>query len=212
MGSKKVTLSVNFTAFPAGAGGGIKGSGILDVEIHGSTPFLGLSTWHSEDRQGLRFPFVIYSRTALSSPDDTNDPSFYEATRYSVHTTKRLDPLEAADLVLRRHLLSDSFAATISTFLPDALKQDDPFYRGSYHDQVVEPICTAILGMCRDASLWASVTDAKSVQQAIGTWKLGKELPVRTIDQLLEHGVQIQDVLMLRDTSESRALVSQALL
>lgn len=182
--------------------------GTINIEIHGDVPFLGLSVWHEERRDDLRYePFVVLSRTSVTRTG--HDSQTFETKRYRVTTEHDLDPLAAAARALRTHLVER---------LPDQLGQkvmeslsSNPFYRQSYEDQVVEPICTAVLGMCRDASLYRDLADGDRLW-AIGTWTLGKAHSGGISDELLELGEQIQDVLVVKDEGYARNQVKRFLL
>lgn len=182
------------------------GTKTINVEFHGTDPFLGLSVWHEEHRKTPGPAFVVLSRTAsISSKEEFQS---FETSQYQVNTTYDVDPLTAAGRALRRHL---------KEFLPDELGRGvkagierNAFYRYSYDDQVVEPICTAVLGMCRDARLYESL-GPRDVLWAVGTWRLGKNRDEKRLDELLNLGELIQDVLVIKNEGDKRRRVQNAL-
>jgi hypothetical protein len=186
------------------------GTGGITVALHGTAPFLGLSVWHEIWRERTNpyqthRPFLVISRSAPG----TNEDRYLETARYQVHTTSNPDPIVAVSRALRQHLLQ-RLHSWLGPGVDEAIV-NDAFVQQVYGDQIVEPITTAVLAMCRDASLHAEFAHGERLW-AIGTWQLQAALAEGALSTVLELGTQVQDVLVVRDDEDHAGQVQRYLI
>ncbi len=184
----------------------LMGSGSLFVEIHGTDPFLGLSVWHEDHGKQFRGqPRIVLSRTGTFN----SRSGVIDTPRYELTTMNDPDPLIAASRALS-HQLENQIPAVLGRGVAEGLR-DNPFHQSTYRDRIVEPISTAVLAMCRDASLHQGLEDGDRLW-AIGTWTLGKSLSDKKMSELIGLGEQVQDVLVVLDKGNTRGYINSVVL
>jgi hypothetical protein len=204
MSTKKLRFRIDLQAVQGNDA--LVGHGALNVEIHRSELFFGLSVWHDDwERRYRNQPSFVLSRTGPFNP--SRDFTSTDTPRYQVNTLYDADPLIAASRVLRWHL-TELMPPVLGNGVAEGLNEN-PFYQATYGDRVIEPICTAVLGMCRDASLYQELADDERLW-AIGTWTF-KIVDDEERAHLLALGTQVQDVLVVRDNDANRRQINQAL-
>lgn len=200
---KHLIFAMSFSYFPGGSGGGISGVGLVDVDFAFDTNgFSSLMVWHEANLGDVPpasrgSSYRIISRTAPASNRDGAD--VMRTTYAATYTSRDTDPILAAKDAIESHLL-DRIPNTLSSDLEEALKTNSGCQE-AYETQIVEPVSTAVVGLCRDRSLFDQIVGIGRVQ-AIGTWTIGKPLSHPKMQELINEGMLVGDVLIIPEERE----------
>lgn len=189
--SKKLTFQVGLVE--DSGSGYLGGETPVIIEIHGTTPFLGLTIWHEQWRSQYSEPFIMVSRTAMR---DSELIQCIEREHYHLYTAYGSDPVLTAGRALRHHLEN-----LLLGEVTRKLGEQDPTratFLANYTEEVIDPISTAVLGICRDTRFLDAFNDDDELW-AVGVWRFGKDRGKQKLASLLERGTQVQDILILAD-------------
>src|SRR5680860_435589 len=133
--------------------------GSLPIQIYGDAAFLGIAMTTEGERD--RQPHTFITRSTASAPvgDEAPNGELRIYTNQTINTVRNPRPFSAASLALQNHLWGYTLESLNHGGVKRAVDTDET-YRNLYEEFVVEPLATAVMGLCRDRELRSQVDQA----------------------------------------------------
>lgn len=185
------------------------GASELAVEFYGGDQCVGISVQHWEhDRMGSIAigsspPLRIVSRTSPANVRKDEEVHVSRTSYGRLHTHYVDDPITAASQAIYEHVSH--------RILPQMGLEDDftePEMRERYDLDVVEPMCTAVIGLCRQPDLLSNLREDVSYWPVL-RWTVIPTAVQPQTDTLEELGFQVLDVVLIASNDENRDKVKR---